>query len=162
MGRELEYFGVRGPTWCIRVRIPSSSQIGADMKRVIVVLFAAVTSLWSGSAFAHHSFAATYFEKETVSVEGDLVQFEFRNPHSFVQLEAKDADGNVTRWTIEWAAPNQLAGRGITRETLRPGDHVIVTGNPGRNPADHRIRMLTLLRPKDNFGWGQSPDEVVH
>jgi hypothetical protein len=130
------------------------------MNRYPIVLLTALALLSGGQADAHHSFAATYLEKETISVEGDLVQFEFRNPHSFVQIEAKDTDGNVVRWTIEWAAPNQLAGRGITRETLRPGDHVIITGNPGRNPADHRIRMLTLLRPKDNFGWGQNPDEV--
>ena len=131
------------------------------MNRYPILIVVAVALLFGAPAFAHHSFAATYLEKESISVEGELVQFEFRNPHSFVQLEAKDADGNVIRWTIEWAAPNQLAGRGITRETLRPGDHVIITGNPGRNPADHRIRMLTLLRPKDNFGWGQSPDETV-
>jgi hypothetical protein len=130
------------------------------MRRYPIVLLATIALLAGARAYAHHSFAATYLEKETISVEGDLVQFEFRNPHSFVQLEAKDADGTIVRWTIEWAAPNQLAGRGITRETLRPGDRVVITGNPGRNPADHRIRMLTLLRPKDNFGWGQSPDEV--
>ena len=130
------------------------------MRRHPIVLVVIGALLCSGRMSAHHSFAATYLERETISVEGDLVQFEFRNPHSYVQLEAKDAGGNVVRWTIEWAAPQQLAGRGITRETLRPGDHVIITGNPGRNPADHRIRMLTLLRPKDNFGWGQAPDEV--
>ena len=130
------------------------------MRRYPIVLVVIGAVLCSARVFAHHSFAATYLEQETTSVEGDLIQFEFRNPHSYVQLQTKDADGNVVRWTIEWAAPNQLAGRGITRETLRPGDHVIITGNPGRNPADHRIRMLTLLRPKDNFGWGQSPDEV--
>jgi hypothetical protein len=130
------------------------------MKPIGIVGLVAGACLCAQSVSAHHSFAATYLEKETVSVEGELVQFEFRNPHSFVQLESKDADGNVVRWTIEWAAPNQLAGKGITRESLRPGDHVVITGNPGRNPADRRIRLLTLLRPKDNFGWGQSPDEV--
>jgi hypothetical protein len=38
---------------------------------------------------------------------------------------------------------------------LKPGDVVVITGNPGRNAADHRIRMRTLLRPADGFGWGQ-------
>ena len=44
---------------------------------------------------AHHSFAATYFEDKTETVEGELVQFLFRNPHSFVHVEGKDATGNV-------------------------------------------------------------------
>ncbi|HXD74916.1 MAG TPA: DUF6152 family protein, partial [Vicinamibacterales bacterium] len=48
-------------------------------------------------AYAHHSFAATYFEDKTESVEGDLVQFLFRNPHSFVHVEGKDKDGNTVR-----------------------------------------------------------------
>ena len=46
------------------------------------------------------------------------------------------------------------------RISEKPFAEVVITGNPGRNPADRRIRLLTLLRPKDNFGWGQSPDEV--
>ncbi|HXD72682.1 MAG TPA: DUF6152 family protein, partial [Vicinamibacterales bacterium] len=53
---------------------------------------------WSvAPAYAHHSFAATYFEDKTESVEGDLVQFLFRNPHSFVHVEGKDKDGNTVR-----------------------------------------------------------------
>ena len=50
---------------------------------------------------AHHSFAATYFEDKVISIEGDLVQFQFRNPHSFVDVAVKDSKGEVTRWAIE-------------------------------------------------------------
>ena len=39
-------------------------------------------------------------------------------------------------------------------KNLRPGDHVIITGNPGRNPDDHRARMVNLVRPSDGFKWG--------
>jgi hypothetical protein len=48
-----------------------------------------------------------------------------------------------------------LTGQGVTRDSLKPGDVVVITGNPGRNAVDHRIRMRTLLRPADGFGWGQ-------
>jgi hypothetical protein len=48
----------------------------------------------------------------------------------------------------------------VTRETLKPGDVVVITGNPGRNPADHRIRMVSLRRPADGFGWGGKPGET--
>jgi len=109
-------------------------------------------------AFAHHSFAATYFEDKTETAEGELVQFLFRNPHSFVQIETKDANGNPTRYAVEWGAGLQLNRQGVTRETLKPGDHVIVTGNPGRNPEDHRLRLRTIVRPSDGWKWGGTFD----
>ena len=108
--------------------------------------------------FAHHSFAATYFEDKTETVEGELVQFLFRNPHSFVHVEGKDATGNVVRYAVEWGAGLQLNRQGVTRETLKPGDHVIITGNPGRNPEDHRLRMRTITRPSDGWKWGGTFD----
>ena len=113
---------------------------------------------YASPAFAHHSFAATYFEDKTETVEGELVQFLFRNPHSFVHIEGKDASGNVVRYAVEWGAGLQLNRQGVTRETLKPGDHVIVTGNPGRNPEDHRLRMRTISRPADGWKWGGTFD----
>ena len=98
------------------------------------------------TARAHHSFASTYDETKSVKVEGKLVQFLFRNPHSFVHIMAPDDKGQMQRWAVEWGGTGQLAGQGVTRETLRPGDVVTITGNPGRNPADHRVRMVTLRR----------------
>lgn len=103
---------------------------------------------------AHHSFAATYFEDKEVTIEGDLVQFLFRNPHSFVHVEVKDAtSGETVRWAVEWGGGGQLSREGVTRDTLKPGDHVIVTGNPGRNPDERRIRMHSIQRPSDGWKW---------
>jgi hypothetical protein len=112
------------------------------------------------TAYAHHSFASTYDESKKITVEGKLVQFLFRNPHSFVHVLAPDEDGTMQRWAIEWGGAGQLGGQGVTRDTLKPGDKVIITGNPGRNPADHRVRMVTLRRPSDGFGWGTGAGET--
>ena len=131
------------------------------MKRLSVCLSFAL-ALLAVRADAHHSFAATYFEDKTMQVEGKLVQFQFRNPHSFIQLEVKNTKGEVERWSIEWGGAAQLGSQGITNETLKYGDLVVISGNPGRDPADHRIRMLWLRRKSDNFGWGQKPGEVVN
>ena len=106
------------------------------------------------AAWAHHSFTATYFEDRTIMIEGRVLQFQFRNPHSFVHVQAPDENGEMQRWGVEWGGAGQLSGQGVTRDSLRPGDHVIITGNPGRNPVDHRVRMRSLLRPSDGFGWG--------
>ena len=128
------------------------------MKRKLFLLLAAAALMAVVPAYAHHSFAATYFEDKTQSIEGELVQFLFRNPPSFVHVEAKDEKGQVIRWSVEWGAGLQLNRQGVTRETLKPGDHVIITGNPGRNPEDHRMRMRTIARPKDGWKWGGTFD----
>lgn len=102
---------------------------------------------------AHHSFAATYLEDQSVTIEGEIVQFLLRNPHSFVHLMVKEKDGAMNRYVVEWGSPAQLSGK-VSRDTLKPGDHVIISGNPGRNAADHRVRLLTFKRPKDGWSWG--------
>jgi len=130
------------------------------MKRAIFVLLLAGVLLACTTTYAHHSFASTYDETKKITVEGKLVQFLFRNPHSFVHVMAPDEDGTMQRWAIEWGGAGQLGGQGVTRETLKPGDKVVITGNPGRNPADHRVRMVTLRRPSDGFGWGTKDGET--
>ena len=130
------------------------------MKRYLVVVLAAAAALMGARAYAHHSFAATYLEDQTVQVEGELQSFLFRNPHSFVHLNVKEKDGTVVRYSIEWGGSAQLQGQGVTRETLKIGDFVKITGNPGRNPKDHRIRMLFLERPKDGYSYGRRPGET--
>jgi hypothetical protein len=64
------------------------------MRRLLVVLIVATAALAGGRAYAHHSFAATYLEDQTVTIEGELVQFLFRNPHSFVHVMVKEKDGS--------------------------------------------------------------------
>lgn len=116
---------------------------------VLGVIGAALLS--AATAYAHHSFAATYLVDKEITIEGELVQFMFRNPHSFVHVQAPDDQGQMQRWAVEWAAAGQLTG--IARDTLKPGDRVIITGNPGRTVEDHRLRMRSILRPKDGFKW---------
>ena len=128
------------------------------MRRRSAAFIAALTLLAGGSALAHHSYAATYDTVKDQKLEGKLVQFVYRNPHSFVHIEAPDKDGTTQRWAVEWGAGGQLNRQGVSRETLHTGDHVIVTGNPGRNPADHRLRMKTISRPSDGWKWGGTFD----
>jgi hypothetical protein len=123
------------------------------MKHRILVLAMAAALVAAIPAHAHHSFSATYFEDKVQKVEGNLVQFLYRNPHSFVHLEGPDENGVAQRWAVEWGAGLQLNQQGVMRDTLRVGDHVIIEGNPGRNPQDHRLRMRSILRPSDGWKW---------
>jgi len=131
------------------------------MKRLLVAAVVAWACVPGSQAYAHHSFAATYIEDKAVTIEGELVQVLFRNPHSFVHLTVTEKDGTMVRYAVEWGGAAQLGGQGVTRETLKLGDRLIISGNPGRNPADHRGRMISLRRPSDGFGWGTRHGEVV-
>ena len=130
------------------------------MKRRLLLLFVVAAFVSGIQLYAHHSFAATYHEDQTIKIEGTLVQFQFRNPHSFVQVDAPDNKGVMQRWGSEWGGAGQLGGQGVNRYTLKSGDHVIITGSPGRTAEDHRIRMVTLKRTSDGFGWGQEKGQT--
>ncbi len=123
------------------------------MNQRLLILAMAGAFVAATPAHAHHSFAATYFEDKVQKVEGNLVQFLYRNPHSFVHVEGPDENGVAQRWAVEWAAGLQLNQQGVMRDTLHVGDHVIVEGNPGRSPQDHRLRMRSILRPSDGWKW---------
>jgi hypothetical protein len=130
------------------------------MKRYFVGSCAVLALALGVPVLAHHSFAATYLEDQSVTIEGDIVVFSLRNPHSFVQVNVKESDGTVNRYVVEWGSPAQLSGK-VSRDTLKPGDHVIISGNPGRNAADRRVRLLTFKRPKDGWSWGILAGETV-
>ena len=130
------------------------------MKAIWGLLVSAVMFVSGAAAYGHHSFAATYDLDETITIEGKMVQFNFRNPHSFVMVEVTDEEtGEVVRWGVEWGSSTQLRNSGVENDTLRYGDQVVITGNPGRNPRERRLRMRTVKRP-DGFTWGDDEDEV--
>lgn len=110
--------------------------------------------IFAMAAQAHHSFTATYDESQEIRIEGTLVAFHFRNPHASVDVLAENEDGEMVRWGVEWGGAGQLASQGVTRESLKAGDYVVITGSPSRNAELHRMRMQSLRRPSDGFGWG--------
>ncbi len=123
---------------------------------------AAIAALVGGAtASAHHSFGATYEVSKQIKVEGTIVQFVYRNPHSFVHVEAPDAEGKVQRWAVEWGGTAQLTTAGVQRDTLKVGDKVTILARPSRVPNEYRLLMVNLTRPSDGFSWGRNAGEVV-
>jgi hypothetical protein len=120
--------------------------------KLLLVLIAAAFAC-GGRAFAHHSFAATYYVDQVITVKGIVTEFLFRNPHSFLKVLAPDDKGQMQTWAIEWAGGVQLSQANVARDTLKPGDQVVVTGNPGRTPSEHRIRIKSISRSADGFKW---------
>jgi hypothetical protein len=105
-------------------------------------------------AFAHHSFSAEYLADKKPTVKGTVVKFLFRNPHSFLEIDAPDDKGKVVHWIVEWAGAGQLGHEGVMKDSLKPGDQVVIVGNLGRNPDTHTLRMISISRPSDGFKWG--------
>ena len=123
------------------------------MRRVLFFMVA-LAFVGATAAYAHHSYAATYDTSKEVKLEGKLVQFVYRNPHSFVHLEVADDKGTPQRWAIEWSGGGQLANQGVTRDSLKVGDHVVIVGRPSRVTDEFRALMVNLKRPADGFTWG--------
>jgi hypothetical protein len=130
------------------------------MRRII--LLAVVALMLAGTvAYAHHSYGATYDTSKEVRLEGKLVQFVFRNPHAFVHIQVADEKGVPQRWAVEWSGTTQLGAAGITHESLRVGDEIVIVGRPSRVPGEYRALMVNLKRPSDGFAWGGREGEKV-
>lgn len=109
---------------------------------------------------AHHSFQASYNMDGSMEIKGKLMQLNFRNPHSSVMVMAPDSDGVMQRWGVEWGGASLLQRQGLTRDSFKPGDEVIVRGQPSREASDHRMRMESIIRTSDGFGWGQEEGQT--
>jgi hypothetical protein len=104
-----------------------------------------------GSAQAHHAYSL-YLEDRTVSIEGELAQFVYRSPHTIVTLKTA---GSAT-YNAEWSDRRDLATVGVTVDTLRIGDRIVLTGSPGRNPHDRILHVKGVRRIADGWRWPAS------
>ena len=105
------------------------------------------------SAFAHHSFVVVYDTERSVQVEGTLTRFLDRNPHALLQIETLDASGSRQQWKAEWGSRGQLVREGVGADSLRVGDRVVVSGNPGRDESQHILRVQGVRRTSDGWTW---------
>ncbi len=96
---------------------------------------------------AHHSSAPFYDDTKRVEAVGVVQRFVFRNPHSFLYVEAPDDSGAMVEWEIEMGASVSMSRRGWTPDTIKVGDEIKVVGQPSRAPGTTGICCAELTRP---------------
>ena len=127
------------------------------MKARLIIPAILIAFASSVVAYAHHSFAGTYLEGELVTIEGNIVQFNIRNPHSFINIEVADEDGNTALWGGEWGSVTQLSQGGVDRFTLKVGERIVIDGAPARDTLDRKVLVRRVVRPAtdtvDEYLW---------
>lgn len=109
-------------------------------------------------ALAHHSFEAEYDADKPVTLKGAVTKVEWTNPHARFYIDVKDESGNVINWNLELASPNVLMRQGWTRNSLKVGDMVTVTGSQAKDASRlANARTVTFADGRKVFA-GSSTD----
>ena len=109
-------------------------------------------------AMAHHAFAAEFDAKKPVKLRGTVTKMEWINPHAWIHVDVKKADGTIEEWMIEAGTPNTLLRRGFTRDSLKAGTEVIVDGYQSKDGSLRANgRDITLPNGQTLFLGGSTP-----
>ena len=108
-------------------------------------LAAGVALFVTGAAFAHHSFAMFDRDKEVV-LSGVVHEFQWTNPHAFIEFDVSNDKGQAERWSVEMNSPNNLTRQGWKSTYLKNGDKVTVTLNPLRD-GKHGGLFVAIVLP---------------
>lgn len=103
------------------------------MRQIFECFIGALIALMSLPSMAHHSFSAEFDVGRPVEFTGTITRVEWTNPHAWLFLVAEDEQGNLQDWAVELLGINVLMRRGVTRDTIQPGDRLFVSGFGSRD-----------------------------
>ncbi len=98
-------------------------------------VIAAVLSAVSVPLWSHHAFAAEFDAKKPVKLQGKVTRVKWINPHAWIHIDVKNADGTSTEWMIEAGTPNTLFRRGFTKDSLAVGTEIVVDGYQAKDAS---------------------------
>jgi uncharacterized protein DUF6152 len=146
--------GRRGPPpGHIALRRAIGREYNPGVERRILSI-AVVCVLFGTATRAHHSISGIYDDSQRKTIEGVVTELHFINPHPFVMTAVKDGNGAAQPWRLEMDNRHELAAIGFTSETLKPGDHIVVTGSLARRQA-RSLYIRRLDRLSDGFWYEQ-------
>ena len=126
----------------------------------IAIASAGLLAIAAAPAAAHHSFAAEYDAAKPVTLKGTVTRIEWTNPHARFYVDVKDPDGTVVNWNLELASPNVLVRQGWTRNSLKVGDEITVTGSVAKDGSKMaNARDVTLATGKKVFARSAATPE---
>jgi len=105
-------------------------------------------------AVAHHSISGAYNTGKEIRVEGVVREYHFVNPHPFLVLEVREENGTSKTWKLEMDNRSELSEAGMSKDTFKSGDRVVVRGNPAAAQKES-LYILKLERPSDGFRYEQ-------
>jgi hypothetical protein len=109
---------------------------------------------------AHHAFSAEFDENKPVNLEGTLTKADWVNPHAWLYLDVKGADGNVSNWAIEMGPPNALLRRGWKKSSMQIGALIKVEGFAAKNGKDFaNATNVTLPDGTKVFAGAEEPNK---
>ena len=125
------------------------------------LIFAAIFIGGVTPTAAHHSLTVEFDITRTVTVTGVITEMKWTNPHSWLSVDAKDEQGRVTKWQIEFGSPNQLYRRGWRRSDLANNLTVTIVGYPSRDQSSNVMTATDVKLPDGRtlFG-GQAPNDA--
>lgn len=131
--------------------------------RFAVLVSGASLFLATAPAFAHHSFAAEFDERQPITIKGCVTKLEWTNPHAHFYLDVTDEHGKVTNWDFELGSPNALMHEGWMRNSLKPGDDVTVQGFRAKDGSNLvNAKTVKLSDGRRVFAGSSAPDSGSH
>ena len=124
--------------------------------KAFTTLAVAAMVLVAARAQAHHAFAAEFDAKQPITLRGTVTRVEWINPHTWIHIDVKDADGKVTEWMIEGGTPNTLFRRGFTRDAVKAGMEITVEGYRAKNGANRANGRDLILKDGKRLFMGSS------
>jgi hypothetical protein len=131
------------------------------MTRVILFAGAGIAAMVLNIAplIAHHSLAAEFDVTRTITVNGTITNMRWTNPHSWLEVDVKNARGQVEKWEIEFGSPNSLYRRGWRRSDLPPKGAITVVGYPSRDKGSKVMSATDVKLPDGRTLFGGSPTD---